>query len=184
MPASCCERPQVSKGVRDQSRVKERYREMSREERLRALIEPWLGAEHLELDDLEISGADSALTLRVLVDGEGGVDLDRLAEVNDGISRILDAEDPIEGRYRLEVSSPGLERSLRSSRHFQKSVGREVRAKLVDGTHVAGVIASADETGFTLNRAEGDELAVGYDTVASAKTVFRWEKNPKPGKKK
>ncbi len=158
--------------------------EVSREERLRAVVEPWLNAEHLELDDLEVSGTDSACTVRVLVDRDGGVDLDRLADVNEGLSRVLDHEDLIEGRYRLEVSSPGLERPLRSPRHFQKSVGRDIKLKLADGTVIAGTIQSASDDRFGVKTEDGSEITVDYGSVATAKTVFRWEKSPKPGKKK
>lgn len=183
MPALCCDRPTVSKGDLEKDLVLI----VSREETLRALVEPWLAAELLELDDIEVTGSGNTPTVRVLVDAEGGVDLDRLTEISNGISRLLDDDDPIEGRYRLEVSSPGLERNLRSPRHFQKSVGREVKAKVRVGESnetVVGVISDADDESFVIKTDNGAETAYDYDVVFSAKTMFRWEKSPKPGKKK
>ena len=92
-------------------------------------VEPYLAAERLELDDLELVGRGSTRTLRVTVDG-ADVDLDRIAEVSKGLSRLLDhtAGAP-EGSYQLEVTSPGLERKLTRPRHFQKSLGREAVVK-------------------------------------------------------
>ena len=84
---------------------------------------------------------------------------------------------------KLEVSSPGLERKLRRPSHFQKSVGREVKAKVSLGDRNAtlnGVLTNAGDASFTI---EGDEGAntFTYEDVITAKTVFRWEKAPKPG---
>ena len=97
--------------------------------------------------------------------------------------QLLDHETEMQDSYQLEVSSPGLERKLRRPSHFQKSVGREVKAKVSLGERNAtlhGVITAAGEEVFTL---EGDEGAktFNYDDVITAKTVFRWEKAPKPG---
>lgn len=159
---------------------------MSRVDALWQLIEPWLAAEHLELDDLELRGSGRGQTLRVVVDGAGGVDLDRLAELSDGISRMLDDESDLDGPYRLEVSSPGLERPLRRPRHFQKSIGREVsvKARTADETTVVkGILTSADEEAISIEDADGESCVISYDEIVGARTVFRWEKAPKPGKR-
>ena len=146
------------------------------------VVEPYLAEERLELDDLELTGQGRGRILRVTVDGEG-VDVDRLADLSRGLSRLLDHETDMQDSYQLEVSSPGLERKLRRPSHFQKSVGREVKAKVSLGERNAtlhGVITGAGEEAFTL---EGDEGAktFNYEDVITAKTVFRWEKAPKPG---
>jgi ribosome maturation factor RimP len=146
------------------------------------VVEDYLAAEHLELDDVELSGRGPATVLRIVVDGKD-VDIDRLAEVSRGVSRLLDNSTELDDPYRLEVSSPGLERKLRLPSHFAKSVGREVVAKItVEGgkTTVRGVIADAGERSFTVE-AEGESQVVNYEDVLTANTVFRWEKAPKPG---
>lgn len=159
---------------------------MSKAEVLWELIEPWLAAEQLELDDLELKGTGVGQVVRVVVDADGGIDLDHLAELSHGISRLLDSEFDIEGAYSLEVSSPGLERPLRRPRHFQKSVGREVYVK-ARGTEstvvVRGSLHEAGEVSFTVDSEDGTSHRFDYGDVVKAKTVFHWERSPKPGKK-
>ena len=147
-----------------------------------SVVEPYLAVERLELDDLELSGQGKGRILRVLVDGEG-VDVDRLAEISRGLSRLLDNQTDLQGQYQLEVSSPGLERKLKRPSHFHKSVGREVVAKVTNGeanVTLRGTIAGADEESFTIDGDQGSQM-VSYDDLITAKTVFRWEKAPKPG---
>ena len=146
------------------------------------VVEPYLAAERLELDDLELSGHGRGRVLRVTVDGDN-VDVDRLAEVSRGLSRLLDNEPGLQDQYRLEVSSPGLERRLRRPAHYLKSVGREVVVKTTEAGQKAtyrGIITDADQSHFTVDADEGP-VTVSYDEVVSAKTVYRWEKAPKPG---
>lgn len=147
------------------------------------LVEPYLAAEHLELDDLELQGHGKGRILRVMVDGDD-VNIDRLAELSRGISRLLDNESDIDGQYRLEVSSPGLERKLRRPTHYVKSVGRDVVTKVTEGetkTTLRGKLAAADEASFTVEVDGGSARVVRYEDVITAKTVFKWEKSPKPG---
>jgi ribosome maturation factor RimP len=100
-----------------------------------------------------------------------------------GISRLLDNETSLEDSYQLEVTTPGLERKLRRPEHYQKSVGREVVAKVAaaDANRtIRGVIVDAGASSFTVDGDNGPEV-VSYESVVKAKTVFRWEKSPKPG---
>lgn len=153
---------------------------------VRVLIEPWLAAERLELDDLELKGSGPGRTLRVVVDADEAVDLDRIAEVSNGISRLLDAEADIDEPYQLEVTSPGLERVLKTPRHFQKSVGREVNMKIRrDGetTLVKGLLDTAGDERGSVTTEDGSVIEFAYDEIAKARTVFRWQAAPKPGKK-
>ncbi len=96
---------------------------MSVPERVRSLIEPLVDEQGLALYDLELNGG----VLRVVVDqpsGEsGGVGMDAITPLTRAISRALDEHDPIDGRFTLEVSSPGLERALRTPEQFAGAVG-------------------------------------------------------------
>ncbi|NCA69233.1 MAG: ribosome maturation factor RimP [Sphingobacteriia bacterium] len=74
----------------------------------------------------------SGATLRVYIDREGGVGLDDCADVSEQLSAVLDVEDPLPGRYDLEVSSPGLDRPLVFARHFERFVGSRVRVRLIE----------------------------------------------------
>lgn len=146
------------------------------------VVEDYLAAEHLELDDVELFGRGRGRVLRIVVDGEG-VDIDRLAEVSRGVSRLLDDRTDLDDPYQLEVSSPGLERRLRRPAHYAKSLGREVVLKVADGESkatVRGVITEAGADSFTVE-SDGERRVLQYDEVVSANTVFRWEKAPKPG---
>ena len=152
-------------------------------EQLWRTCEDYLAAEDLELDDLEVAGSGTRV-VRVTVDAEGGVGVDRLARVSRALSRLLDEQDPFEGSYTLEVSSPGLERALRRPRHYEKSVGSDVKVKSkaeIDGArNHRGTLQSADEDGFVL-QVDGADRRFGYEQVQSARTVFEWKKAPKPG---
>jgi ribosome maturation factor RimP len=146
------------------------------------LVEPFLAAEHLELDDLEVVGSGQGRILRVVVDGED-LDIDRLATVSRSISRMLDKEEDLDDPFQLEVTSPGLERKLKRPAHFAKSVGREVVVKARIGEEkrtVRGVLGDVNEDSFTVNGDDGSSI-VGFGDVLTAKTVFMWEKAPKPG---
>lgn len=146
------------------------------------VVEPYLAAERLELDDLELAGRGQGRILRVTVDGED-ITVDRLASLARGLSRLLDNETDLEGQYQLEVSSPGLERRLKRPSHYQKSLGRELVAKVSLGktkATIRGVLAHANDDSFTIE-AENGPSVVSYEDVITVKTVFRWEKAPKPG---
>lgn len=146
------------------------------------VVEPYLAAERLELDDLELTGQGRGRILRVTVDGDD-LDSDRLADLSRGLSRVLDNQSDLQDSYQLEVSSPGLERKLKRPKHFAKSVGREVVVKVSTpekNITLKGTLAQAGDASFTVDVEEGPR-DFSYEDVITAKTVFRWEKAPKPG---
>ncbi|MEM9468441.1 MAG: ribosome maturation factor RimP [Actinomycetota bacterium] len=149
-------------------------------DRVRELIAPVVADVGAELYDVEFNGG----ILRILVDAEGGIDIDSIKTISKSSSRILDDADPIPGRYTLEVSSPGLERPLRTRAHYERAVGELVKVKTfadVDGARrFTGTLVGADDAGFVLE-VDGDARSFVYDNVAKARTVFEWGGNPKPG---
>lgn len=157
------------------------------------LVAPIVSDLHLDLYDLEFRGG----TLRVTIDRpagvEGGLDLETIALASRLIGRELDHDDPMGGHYTLEVTSPGLERSLRVPGHFQRSIGKTVALRLRDivtpegersERRLQGVLVAADEKSATiqLNDAAQTERTVPYEKIDRAKTVFVWGPAPKPGK--
>jgi ribosome maturation factor RimP len=98
-------------------------------ERVRSIAAPLAAQEGLELVDVEIGGAGGRQALRLFIDKAGGVSLDDCTAVSRAVSAALDVEDPIQGAYDLEVSSPGLDRPLRTPEHFQKFAGQKVRVR-------------------------------------------------------
>jgi ribosome maturation factor RimP len=98
-------------------------------EKVRSIAAPLAAQEGLELVDVEMGGAGGRQALRLFIDRPGGVSLDDCTAVSRAVSSALDVEDPIQGAYDLEVSSPGLDRPLRTPEHFQKFAGQKVRVK-------------------------------------------------------
>jgi len=157
------------------------------EERLRGLVEPYVSAEGVELDDLVVRGGGGARLVRVTLDAAGGLDVEAIARLSQGLSRVLDEAEVLPGAYTLEVGSPGLERDLRRPTHFRKSLGREVT--LATNDEVAGerrhrgLLEEVAAEGVTLLVGE-EKRFLPFDQVKQARTVFRWEKPPKPGHKR
>lgn len=156
---------------------------MATTDRVAALVAPLAAERGLDLYDVEQHQA----SLRVLVSRAGGIDVDTLAELSRAVSRALDEDDPIAGKYTLEVSSPGLERTLRRPDHFTGAVGEQITVKTVPGTEgerrVTGTLVAADDDGITVGPeagSEGDERRLTYDEVMSARTLFDWGTTTKP----
>jgi len=97
--------------------------------KVREIAAPLAAQEGLELIDVELGGPGGRQILRLFIDKSGGVSLDDCSSISRAVSAALDVEDPIQGAYDLEVSSPGLDRPLRTPEHFQKFAGKRVRVK-------------------------------------------------------
>lgn len=100
---------------------------------LEELLAPVVEQSGLELDSVTRSRSDAMPLLRVIVEapiGADGIDSDTLADVSRAVSKALDAADPIDGEYLLEVSTPGAERELTKVGHWMRQIGRLVRIKL------------------------------------------------------
>ncbi|HEV2756695.1 MAG TPA: ribosome maturation factor RimP [Actinomycetota bacterium] len=152
-------------------------------EEVRELAEAVTRRRSLRLWDVEMGGRPGRAIVRVFVEGDDGVDLDTVAEVSEEISRGLDLRDPIQGRYTLEVSSPGLERSLKEPEHWRASVGKKVtvktKEKLVGDSHrIDGTVAEATDEAVALTlEGRDDRVEIPFDAVRSARTVFEWGTN-------
>lgn len=98
-------------------------------ERLRSMLAPAIEARGFELVDVELDGQQN-LTLRVFIDSPDGVTVDDCAEVSHQVSAVLDVEDPVPGRYTLEVSSPGLDRPLVKPADFRRYLGETIKVRM------------------------------------------------------
>lgn len=162
--------------------------EQSTLKQVRALIDPIVTDLHLDLYDLEFRSGTLRITIDTPPGSPGGVDLDVIALATRLISREFDHHDPVPGHYTLEVTSPGLERTLRTPAHFQREVGKTVALRLrdtgADDRRVQGVLIAADEQAATVRLDSCDtERVVRYDVIDRARTVFQWGPAPKPGSK-
>ena len=137
-------------------------------------LRPILSSLGLELYDVEFSAG----TLNVVVNRAGGVDLESLTKANRAISEWLDANDPIAGRFTLDVSSPGLERRLRTPAHFHGAIGELVTLReLRSGEptrRLEGTLLAANETSLTIDDNDLGSLSVNLDAIERARTVFAW----------
>lgn len=120
-------------------------------------------------------GADNVL--RVYIDCDTGVTLDDCEKVSRALSDKLDAVDPIKCAYELEVSSPGIERSLKRPWHFEKALGKKIYVKMFgaeDGKkELYGILRSADDKAFTVETESGAETIM-KDKAALVRTVFEF----------
>lgn len=151
---------------------------------IRDLIEPLVSSSGLEMWDIEVSSG----LVRILVDRQGGIDLDDLGQLTERISAALDSHDELtpSGHYSLEVSSPGVERKLRTPDQFRRYVGTPVSVKTaepIDGSRrTKGVLETADEAAISLRPDLATEpVRVPYAQIQTAHTVLEWGPAPKPG---
>jgi ribosome maturation factor RimP len=118
-------------------------------ERVRSVAERVVDGRGFELVDVEMKRAGGGAVLRLFVDKPGGIGLSDLQSVSEEVSAILDAEDPIEGAYTLEVSSPGLDRPLKGEADYRRSIGKLAKVSSyepVDGRrHWTGRIVSCED---------------------------------------
>ena len=139
-------------------------------------VEPVVRGLGLELYDVEVAGSGRAKVVRILVDRDGGVDLDTVGRAAERISPVLDGDRMarvLPGPYSLEVSSPWLERQLRRPDHFRRAVGSTVSVK-TSGRRVRGVLTSADDDAFVIVRDDTTEERIPYADAAQVRTVFEW----------
>jgi len=152
-------------------------------EDLFAVLRPAVVGAGLELVDVEFKSG----VLRVSVDREGGVDLEALTDANRAVSTLLDELDPIPGQYSLEVSSPGIERPLRTPAHFAKAIGATVtvktRPQVPGDRRLRGILTASDEDGFTLavEASDDEPVRLAYSDVDTVRTVFVWGGQDAPG---
>lgn len=167
---------------------------MTTAERVHTLVEPLLAALDIEVVDLEVGGGVVRLTIDRPdtprgPDGGSPVDMAAIALATRTVSRALDESDPIEGAYTLEVSSPGLERTLRTPAHFVRAIGAVVavktRAHTEGDRRVKGRLLGADAETVTVQLDGADDATprtIRIDDIEKARTVFEWGPGPKPGK--
>jgi ribosome maturation factor RimP len=141
---------------------------------LTALIEPAIESLGYELSDIDAKLGGKDGFLRVYIDRPEGIVIEDCESVSRQVSAILDVEDPLPGHYALEVSSPGLDRTLTKPAHFQRFMGEDVRVKLrfpLDGRrNFRGALRSADEEKIEVE-VDGESHSLPLATIESARLV-------------
>jgi ribosome maturation factor RimP len=147
--------------------------------RLRTVVEPVVAAAGYDLEGLSLKRVGRRQHVRVIVDGDGGVDLDLVADLSRHISAALDAaeksgDDLIAGEYDLEVSSPGIDRPLTLPRHWRRNVGRLVKVP-VDGRALVGRVTVADDDGVELD-IDGRPHRYAYGQVGAGRVQIEFNR--------
>jgi ribosome maturation factor RimP len=149
-------------------------------EGLRVHIEPIVADHHCELVNVERSGGQSATILRVIVDserGDGRVDIDVLARLSREIEAQLDAADAVAGAYRLELSSPGLDRVLAREKDFLAAVGGKVKLKSrrpIEGRRQFKGRLTAFEDGHAVIEVDGKSVSVPFEAIEKANRIYEF----------
>jgi ribosome maturation factor RimP len=145
-------------------------------DRLHDLVEPVCAAHGFDLEAVEVAPAGRRRRVGVVVDADGGVDLDRCAELSRVLGSALDATDVLgDSPYTLEVSSRGVSRPLQLPRHWRRNVGRLVRVTLAGGDDVVGRIRAADDAGVEMD-VDGSARRLPFDAIGSARVQVEFRR--------
>ncbi len=124
-------------------------------DRLYDIIEPIAADYGLELVDVQYRQEQHGWVLRIIIYKEEGVSVDDCAKISRETGHVLDVEDVIPYKYHLEVSSPGLERPLTTTRDFERNLGKKINITFVDDDLVGGE--------GIIDKIDGDEITLRHD---------------------
>ncbi len=143
----------------------------AKEQSLLRALEPTAAQKGVEILTVEVIGSKKAPTIRVYIDTDHGVGFDELSESQVWINEIMERIDPFPGAYTLEVSSPGIDRPLRTPAHFAKAVGETAvvrTTKAIDGrASFTAIIVSANEDLLVLDM-EGTSVEIPFELIKKA----------------
>ncbi|RMG68414.1 MAG: ribosome maturation factor RimP [Nitrospirae bacterium] len=149
---------------------------MNREElrkKVLALAEEAAEVAGVEVDDVEILGHPGNMTVRVIIDSEQGITIEDCERVSRQLEALLDIEDPIEGSYNLEVSSPGLDRPLRKIEDFVRFKGRLARVvtkeRIDNQTFFVGRIEAVEDGDVVVLKLKKKTVNIPFSLISKAR---------------
>ena len=149
-------------------------------QRVRDALHPVVTAAGYDLEDVSVTAAGRRSVVRVIVDRDGGIDLDAVADVSRAISESLDDSDVMgSAPYVLEVSSPGVDRPLTEPRHWRRAVGRLVRVTVTDAGTLTGRLVDADDDKVSLE-VDGDTRTVAYPDLGPGHIEVEFSRGDEP----
>ena len=155
-------------------------------EKLVGLVEPLLSGLGYELVDLECSGSRGSSLVRIFIDRAAGVGIEDCELISREVSALLDVHDPVPTAYRLEISTPGFDRVLRTPAHFARFQGAQLEVELAvprDGRRrYTGRLLQSDASGLEL-AVDGAQVALAYPEVFRARLVPEWPDKSGRGRK-
>ena len=129
-----------------------------------------------DLIEMEVHKGKGRWILRYFIDREGGITVEDCAQVSSTVSSLLDAKDPIEAPYTLEVSSPGIERPLRREEDFVKYSGKEVKIRTEHAVfgrkNYFGVLLGVRDGSVLINDEEGGEVSIALNNIKKARLKY------------
>ena len=145
------------------------------EDKVEKLVKEKIETLGYELYDVEYSKEGKNYFLRIFIDSPKGIDLNDCEKVNDGINELLDQADYIKEQYFLEVSSPGIDRTLRKDKHLEQNIGKEINIKLFKKDEngkkeYQGILKQYNEEKIELE----EEITIERKNIAQIKTVYNW----------
>lgn len=156
----------------------------AKEQQLLDTLSPKAAEEGIEIVTVDIVGSKKAPTIRVYIDCEGGVGFDELSSAQAWINDLMDKIDPFPGAYTLEVSSPGIDRPLRTKEHFERFAGEKAQLVLSEPfnarTKYTGKLAGVEGDSVLLD-VDGLREAIPYNTIKKAHIIATIDFNAKKG---
>lgn len=153
------------------------------ESQVQCIAEPIAKALRLDIVEVECHGKRAKTIVRVFVEKEGGIGIQDCEQFHHSLGRALDVADPVPHAYRLEVSSPGLDRPLKQRKDYDQAVGLSIRVKVqapVQGKGVVvGQLIEVDDRGITLQVPARKSqtyrrVALEWDAIVRAKRDIDW----------
>jgi len=143
-------------------------------EELQKMLVPTIESLGYELTDLEANLSGGSGVLRIFIDKPEGIGLEDCEKVSLAVSALLDVEDPVPGRYDLEVSSPGLDRKLTKTEHFQRFEGETIKVQMrfpIEGRRrFRGTLVSSDDENIVVE-VDGESHSLSLATIDTARLV-------------
>ena len=116
--------------------------------------------------------------LRIFIDNENGISLNDCEKVNDAITDMLDSANYIKDQYFLEISSPGIERNIRTDKHLQLNLNEEINVKLFKAIEkkkeLEGILKKFDDETINLENENNDDIIIQRNNISSMKRAFKW----------
>ena len=144
-------------------------------ETVRDAVSPTITELGYDIWDITYSKVGADYHLEITIDSPNGINIEDCEKVHRAIDPILDEVDPIEGFYYLDVSSPGIERELRTEAHILHSIGQKVEAKLFaakDGRRVICGILKSFEGGILVITEQAGDVSLAQNEISKLRTVF------------
>lgn len=128
----------------------------------------------LSLYDIMTVSEGGDTIYRILINSKDGISLDKCAEVTRTLNPLLDVTPPVKGDYRLEVSSPGIERKIKTLKHFAASIDEKVKVVLISNEVLQGPLVKVEGKFITIDDEHLNMQTVPFDEIIRASTYFEW----------